>query len=603
MADDSWKTVLNEIKTIGIETHNKKAVLAFGCYAFRNRIERDGKQLVAPESLDTDRVHLLQNLLDEIASDLRTGRMKKITVWTSVLRHLKPVFHWLDNVATNNDLGNTESINKRYEEYTKYLIHHRQDFEDTTRYLLQKSARRFFFLAAHGPSHSLGQGVPRITPKSNAVLPPNENAVTENLAIAYQLFTQLSDFVLNTLPYPFGLNLPNETVKVLPCTIWALPRQRLARRTELTNGNWIWDYESGTINSVEFVQQHYGYSKRVANREIKKAESQLELANSATRSIHRLRMASLAKEAFQVLMLSATGANPSPFRKFPWTTDIISTPSERQGFRIYKDRASKEVYFELQSSFIPLFNKYLKLRQYLLNGKHCETLFFREHKSVIRKIHPLFLYTYHIKVTSMLAPDLQAITPTEYRKYKCNWVLDRHGPIIASTVMQNTPSVITMNYGGANKKKQQTEITSFFSYMANISKEQLSRITTTASGGCLSQGSPKENGSYQGIEKDCTNYWGCTFCGNYVLHADEEDLFKLHSISTVIGLAKESSIDFSTELEQTAQRVSDNIAMILEKRPDLLSSNHELIEKVSNGYLHPFWQAQVDLWAIIGKIK
>lgn len=603
LTDDSWKVVLDEIQTVGIETHNKKTFLDFGCYAFRDRVESDGKQLVKLESLDSNRVALLQNLLDEIASDLKTGRMKKLTIWTSVLRLLKPIFHWLDNIATDNYLGNSQAIKARYEEYTNYLLYHRKDLGGTSRYNLQRCARSIFLHAAPGPIHSIAQGVPQIRRRSNAVLPPDEKAVTENLAMAYQIFTQLTDFVLNTLPYPFDLNLPNEIVKILPCSIWALPNHRLAQRSELINGNWIWDYESGEINSIDFIQQHYGYSRRVAEREYKKAEHQLNRSNTETRSIYRLRMASLAKGAFQTLMLSATGANPSTFRKFPWGTNVISTPSERQGFRTYKDRASKEVYFELQSSFTPLLKKYLKLREYLLNGKYCETLFFREHKSAIRKIPTQFLDLYYKQVSSKLDPSLPAITLTEYRKYKCNWVLDRHGPIIASTVMQNTPHVVTMHYGGSNRKKQQSELTGYFSYMAKISQERLNNIITTASGACLDRGSPRENGSYQGLEKNCTNYWGCFFCENYVLHADEEDLFKLHSISAVLGFAMEGSIDLSDELKQTADRVGENILMILEKRQDLLSSNQKIMNRVSDGYLYPFWQAQVDLWAVMGKIK
>lgn len=594
---------LDDIESVGIETENKKTYIDFGAYAYTNRIESEGKLKVVTSSLAPYRKIMLQNLFDDISSDLRTGKKKATTVWTMILRVMKPIFSWLDNLANSNSLSSSEDIKARYEEYTYYLIKSKYYLSDTSRARLQEASRYFFRLASSEPRLSLGQGVPRLKGGHNPTLPPEEQVVTENLAMAYQLFTQLSSFVLDFLPYPFSLKLPDETVNIIPCNIWVMPKHRLAQREGSEQGNWVWDYESGEINNVELVQKKYGYGPYVASREILAAKNQLDSANKNPRSVQRLRLASLARTGFQVLMLSATGANISEFRKFPWNSDIISVPGERQGFRAYKARARKEVYFELQSSFVPLLNRYLKLRSFLLDGRQCSTLFFREGKEELRKIDPQFLVAYYRQISKMLSPTIQSITATEFRKYKSNWIIDRKGVVTASEVMQNTPKVVELHYSGSNKKKHQAEFTKFYSYMTTLSAVSAGSISSTSSGACLNLGSPEDDGSGLGVEKNCDNFYGCAFCKHYGLHADEEDLRKLHSMVAALELIQENSVDFSDALNQTLLRTRENISSILKISPDLNEPNERIAADIKNGNLDPFWQAQINLWIITGKIR
>ncbi|MBA6105913.1 hypothetical protein [Pseudomonas monteilii] len=603
MENGALELYLDDIESVGIETENKTTYIDFGAYAYKNRIKIDGKNRVSTSSLDPNRKAMLQNLFDDISSDLRTGKKKIITIWTTVLRVMKPIFYWLDNLASSNSLSSSEDIKARYEEYTYFLINSKPNLSARSRARLQEASRYFFRLASSEPRLSIGQGVPRLKGGQNPTLPPEEKIVTENLAMAYQLFTQLSGFVLDVLPYPFSLKLPDEAVNIIPCNIWVMPKHRLAKRGISEQGNWVWDYESGEINKVELVQEKYGYDSYTASREILAAKNQLDSANINPRSAHRLRLASLARTGFQVLMLSATGANISEFIKFPWNSDIISVPGERQGFRAYKARARKEVYFELQSSFVPLLNRYLKLRSFLLEGRHCSTLFFREGKEQFRKIDPQFLVTYYRQIKKMLSPAMQPITATEFRKYKSNWIIDRKGVITASEVMQNTPKVVELHYSGSNKKKHQAEFTKFYSYMTRLSADSAGLISSTSSGACLNLGYPEDDGSGLGVDKNCDDFYGCAFCKYYGLHADEEDLRKLHSMVAALELVQENSADFSDALNQTLTRTRGNISSILKSSPDLNDTNERIASDIKNGNLDPFWQAQVNLWIITGKIR
>lgn len=600
------KLYLDAIETVGIFTEKSKSYIDFGCYAYLERKTVDGCTYVDPSTLDTSRIVLLQNLLDDITNDLRSGQKRIVSIWTSDLYYISPFFNWLDSDAPSRSLSNEHEINLRYAEYTEYLLKLKSqhaNLDDLTS-RRQHAARKFFRLASTNPKFSLGRGVPIIArPVGRAVPPPEEEAVTQNLTMAYQLFTQLAEFVLSFSTYPLTLNLPKEVVKVIPCTTWTLTKSRLTQRESMQFANWRWDYESGNINTEEYVAEKYGYTPSKARTEVAKAVKYLNEANESSRHHKRLILASWAQTGFQILMLSATGIDLESFRNLPWSDDVISLPSERQGFRVYKARAQKIVYFEIQSAFVPLFNKYLQLRTFILNGRDCSRLFFRIQKGVIHKIDDQFLQTYHDRISHMLDASLPRITATEYRKYKANWILDTKGPEVASLVSQNTLRVFNNRYSSAAKNIRQKEFTKLYTYLSDLADSVVDDVLDTPSGGCIDRQQPTDIGLHIGVEKDCNTFWGCLFCTHYALHADAEDLYKLKSIIYIIQIIRDNSLDFTPALLATLERAQFYVKLILDQNPELIATETEIEEKLTNGSLHSYWQAYIDLWAVTGKIK
>ncbi|HEN8800264.1 TPA: hypothetical protein U8251_002863 [Pseudomonas putida] len=596
---------LENVETVGIFTEKNKGLVDYGCYAFSDRTIINGLTYVNPASLVPSRVYLLQNLLDDIGLSLRNKSKREVSVWNSVIRHLKPFFYWLDNESWIKSIHSDFYLEQLYDEYTDYLLEIKSKNTDnhdwTSRQ--QHAAKKFLSLASSTPKFVVGRGAPKlIRPISQPVSPPNESDVTANLSMAYQLFTQLSAFVLNKAPYPFELTIPKETVFILPCTTWTLNKSRLSTRDQMDSPNWCWDYRLGTLNTVEFVQKKYGYKPTIARRELARASNRLQKANVDFRHIRRMNLASLAQDAFQILILSATGVNLETLRDIPWNSDVISVPSERQGFRIFKARAGKEIYFEIQSSFIPLLNSYLKLRLFILNGLSCSLLFFRVYKGKALKIDDQFLPTYYDTIQKMLAPDLPRLTATEYRKYKANWVLDRKGPIVASLVAQNRLETFHKSYASSSKKNQQVEFTAFFSYITDLTQGAFHEEQKTPTGGCAGDKIPTDLIVGKGVEKNCKTYWGCLFCSNYVLHADNEDLYKLKSLEYCLTLIEHSSQNFTDALQETLDQAKAYISLILSESPELQSASDEIDKKLLDGTLYPYWQAYVDLWTLTGQI-
>lgn len=597
---------LDEIEKVAIYTEKNKSYINFGCYAYLKRESVNDCTYVDPSTLDPARVFLLQNLLDDIANDLRTGKKRIISVWSSDLNYLNSFFYWLDSVAPSNSLTNEHELNLRYAEYTAHLLQlkaQNNNLDDFTS-RRQHAARKFFRLASTNPKFSLGQGVPIIARTGGRPTPPpKEQAVTENLAMAYQLFNQLTDFVLGFAPYPFTLILPKESVYVLPCNTWALTKARLAQRALMEHPNWRWDYETGQLNTLEYVAGKYGYQRSKAKTEIAKSAKHLKEANEDSHHRRRLILATWAQTGFQILMLSTTGMDLESFRNLPWSDDIISVPSDRQGFRVYKARAKKHVYFEIQSAFVPMLNKYLKLRNFILNGKASEYLFFRIHNNTTLRIDDQFLQTYHDRISHMLDRSLPRITAIEYRKYKANWILDNKGLEVASLVSQNTPKVFSNRYSSSARGIRLKEFTRFYSFLTELSDAAIHSSLNTPSGSCVDGQKPTDIGSNAGVEKDCNTFWGCLFCTHYGLHADAEDLYKLKSIGYVIEIIRDNTQDFTTALLETMERAKFYINLILDENPELNEVNAEIDKKLNGGSLYSYWQAYIDLWALTGKIK
>lgn len=603
LADEYWIGYLENIENIAILTPERQSVVDFGCYVYSDRDVIDGFTLVNPDSLSSYRRIFFSNLLDSIADSLRRGT-RQITIRNNYLSCFPNFFKWIDAPEQPLKFDCDADANACYKGFTSYLYQRVNNGSLTPNQAkrIQHAAKQTLLWGLED-NRRFAMGVPNLKHyRSNPIIPPEEFVVTENLSLATCLFEQIADFLLEHRDYPLDLALPDETVKVIPAAMWMMHAARVERRAEMKSPNWLWNYETGMFNTIGFVQEKYGYTESIAIRELNRAKKQLRTANANPKSAPRIRLAYWACTAFQLIMLSVTGADLESFRNFPKVEKMLSMPSLRHGFRTFKNRANKEVEFEVEAIFLPSLQKYSRLRKFILGDLDCEFLFFRIHKGQALRISDKFLQDYFLLAKHMIAPNIPKVTARELRKYKMHWMLEHQGTIIASDAAQNSIPVFEKHYSEPTKNQTVKEFTAFYSYIRHLTDSAVSAIEPSPAGGCLEKHPVKVTNLDAVLEPNCNNFWGCFFCEHYVLHADADDLYKLKSIEYLLQEIEKSESGLSAELKLTLSRVTHYIDKITQHSPRLRDAGIALDLKIQSGYLHPFWDAQLNLLAALGKI-
>lgn len=178
----------------------------------------------------------------------------------------------------------------------------------------------------------------------------------------------MTDFLLENKPYPLKLNLPSGNM-------WCLP----SRYTFFTNNKefpMAFNPDNGMVRSEQEIKDLFNLPFLRDGRCARKDFLKLLDINNNNYSDKRFKLGSNALKAFYILFLSNTGMNDKTAATLEWSNDF-NIEKERHKFRNIKYRAgNKPVEFQIQSKFLKDFKKYLLLRDYLLNGKEFEYLFF-----------------------------------------------------------------------------------------------------------------------------------------------------------------------------------------------------------------------------------
>lgn len=277
---------------------------------------------------------------------------------------------------------------------------------------------------------------------------------------------------------------------------------------------------------------------------------------------------------------------------------------ERQGFRAIKWRAAgRECHFEISSSFLPNFKRYLKLREYLLNGTACDYLFFttRRHFDPTPTKMPPCALGYFYRTLQIIDPQLPKITPSQWRAAKSDWLISYTDPATTALILQNTEATVLKHYAEGSETKHLSEMSTFLNSVAEtvVSKEQVyEHGIEGAVGICSSFGTPLPLKNDVPVTPDCRRPEGCLFCDKFKVHVDERDTRKLLScrycLQQTLHLAssEEQIIRLFTPLFDRIQSLLDEIS----RREEVMVAR--IIREVEeDGELDPFWASKLEMLA------
>ncbi len=498
-------------------------------------------------SLDTQRIEQIRRLINVFVD--RSATLSDATIGNE-MRQMLNFMDWCDRNDHRDALANDNNGRRAFKEYVHFLKNRQRLGELKTIAAAMYQNYVLAILRAFYEIENIDEGINLISSiRSNHPTPPqDEDDQSRVLGWCSALFEGLSDLVLNEHPFPYKLFIPRlpgwsiDFLWVFPATIRYVSPHAQKRRESLSRPNWVVDYANGKLHHWEEVWEKYSG----ANTAIQKAgakfvwesmKNRMDRANADPYDVHRLRLATLASQAFIHLFLANTGQNESPVLNLQWSGDF-ELETNHQAFRTIKWRAGgRKIQFEIQSNFLPSFHKYLKLRDYLLNGSSSELLFFNQGNNGVGKprVWADITSNLHLKLRE-LDPDIPRFGTRQWRANKSEYINEHAGDLVTAAAMfDHTPNIHKSNYLAGTEGRTAQELSSFYEHVFRESLEKRQeRDSANSIGHCENYRNPIQTEGKSGTQPDCEKPEGCLFCKQLYLHIDETDIRKLASCRYVI---------------------------------------------------------------------
>jgi hypothetical protein len=376
------------------------------------------------------------------------------------------------------------------------------------------------------------------------------------------------------------------------------------------------------VTSEEYYAKRPLKFKWELNDNLRKSSSYLAEANNNMRAKCRRAFASTAMQSFQMIFMMITGSYVSEMSKIDFDDAFETTKSlTNKSYRVVKFRANgRIIQYELAHGAVALFNNYLKLREWVLEGKKFDKLFFG---LKVKSWEPCYVCSSAIrsfqrnKIIGIFMPaDFKMLTSRQFRKTK-SLFLHEQPEVAKETVAQVLGHSVKTNevhYMEVSPEKAQSEFSHFWdavheaarhiSFDANVANKG---HISTASGHCVEYNEPEPAIDSPPIQPDCRTQYGCLFCMHYICHAnDEDDVHKLFSLLYIITGVLNATTDISKARElflMLSSRVRQ-ILIQIKMKSDIGNENVDVYRDrvFKHGELTPYWENRLQRYESLGII-
>lgn len=610
--------------------HGKTIDVGALCYlvrdfapANRTRRQADGRK-VELASLCPSRTQQIQKLINQISEDVQHSGLRAESLRDTYSRFVA-FMAWADTQGWQQVLAESAQAQAVAKVYINHLRERIRRLELTNNSAARQQVAVLTVLGAYHAIEDLGRGLNLLytdQAEKESTVPPCEIAQSQILSLCESLFTGLCDLVLGPKTFPHGitmptyLGLPDNTLWVFPSISWFMSPAMLAERHTLWCPGWAYDYVQGrlaTLAELRAVNALPGLAGFAGDCDIRRrsmlreARRQLEAANNDAQHCQRRQLAFQAMNTFCILFLAETGMNWAQLTQLSWA-DNFEVDASHQAFRTIKWRAGgKLVSFELPIAVMPAFKKYLALRKFLLNGRDCDMLFFKQGTKG-RETAPEAIKGNLDPVYAMLKridPSLVPITSREWRAAKSDWLVRNTDPATAAVVLQNTEKTVLKSYAAGSETTHLAEMSDFLNEVALRvlpRDEPVEGGVPRAVGVCAAYGTPEPIGPGV-IRPDCKGPEGCLFCDKFKVHADAKDTRKL--ISCRFCLQQSAPLAGSAEqVRGLLGPIFDRIEVIL---TEVRKRDAAMVEQVGreveeDGELDPYWAQKYEMLLSLGAV-
>lgn len=524
---------------------------------------------------------------------------------------------WCDANGFSDVLCNLESARVAYLNYTNHLFRlviGVDGLGPTTGSMYQWGLRRALEVQFPLEAEYIFTGVPSIQPNREGLDPPEERNVREYVDITLVLAFTLSRFLTSGANYPLRFETNEYHTYIFPGN-----GKYITPLTEGKHGSLAYDYKSGYIKSVEqLVAERPDQALWYIKDAVEAANKSLADSNSDQFHYSRLRLASVAMRAFACLINLVVGANSSELIQFLYddAVALIKSPLKNELSAIKLRAKGLEVNYSIgRGPGMEILREYLKFREWILNGRETEYLFFQAWgrdgiDALPYPLEPEFSSKYYTILKGVFIPDDTAnIPPRLVRKYK-SLILHqlRHSPLLVSAVLNHSEHTNAQRYSGITVSQQSDEYNLYWAAVRKaaerIKNSAVIPGVSISVGHCEALDSPQKDIPVVAIEPDCKTQYGCLFCVHYLVHSDETDVHKLLSFLYVIEGVRANAPNFQFS-EQVFKDLTIRINSVVEAVSTRSDEAAELVAVVRKkvfdlGILTVFWEKRLQRYEKMG---
>jgi hypothetical protein len=570
-------------------------------------------------SYDMGRKKVIDTILDILFRLKFTG--KSLITISGEYSKIKYLIDWIDEskIAFPQTVIQAKELYIRYTTFLRLQIKTKGS-DGKYEVGLQHSAL-YFLENLFNDSHFIGEGVPKMErsglAKENVL--PKVDIYTESLQFFYDIFTQLSQLILKKEEFPALIKVSDKEYYIAN-----YGTSFVVKKDSKDNLFVAFDSTCGRIKTFEEMididrlnrydtNDQKCFYKRNLKTSISKIIANFNEADNRNFSEARRWIANTAMQSYFMLFLFQTGMNDSTAAGLKWNDDYIIEKDE-QNFRTIKYRAgNKPVEFNIQSNFIQDFKKFIELRSYVLQKEENPYLFFMYNtdKKCVSNPVSQFKGSYNGVIRKSLAnkfnTKVSPITSRDLRRFKGNFIVEKHGASIAAKSLQNNLSTTLNKYVAAQKEKPEIELSSYFDKLNSTILSNSNKDLDTSIGKCSSYGNPctMELPRKSEIAVDCKQQEGCLFCSNYKIHADRDDIDKLHSLLYVLEETKYIAEDinqYNLIFMPVINRAQSLVAYFKENVSEKLVEESRC-SVFDDELLHPYWEHKLSLLNELGVLK
>jgi len=590
-----------KLDNIGIIVNNKKTILCQILYKEKELLRvpyslKANKELLVPYR----RVILkytIENSITKYQLGLSSSSINGIN--SNIINFV----NWLND----SNLELNENINKATYIFREYIVFLKAKIRNNTicNATACKKQTEIYNMLYHiydDKENRLGKSIGFIKRSSNKFIKTEKSLQKDqeyHYKFYYNLFHQISDFILDKKSFPLKLKLLNKEY-------WCLPSVKIFFKITDIDYHHAFNKETGDIKSTEHIMKEYTLSYGYANAKRKNLVKSLATANKY-QSKKKLFLASYGLQAFYILFLTNTGMNDSIAATLKWD-DNYEVKQSRYRFKNIKYRAkNKLVEFEIGNNFVKDFQKFIRLREYLLCNTKFDYLFFVKSDisatlSTIQK-DGTFSAVLNRRFKKILDTELPLIASRQLRVNKTYQTIKKHGVIAASQLAQTSINTLLKHYQGTSSELVELEFDKYFITLNNqLFMTKADQVETTV-GWCNNPENPIQS-LLPEILTGCERKEGCLFCENYRLHQNEYDLNKLFSLKYIINESRyiaQNEEHFNSIYGGILKRINNIIELIRENKPDI--DIKALEEDVfENESLHPYWEHKLNTLISMGAL-
>lgn len=602
--------------------HGKTVDIGALCYLRREptalnrqgQRKRNAGRKVDLSSFYPERVECVRALITHFSENLEHSGRRAETVRDYATRFFA-FMSWADNCGYHNVLRDVSAAQETIRNYAHYIRERVQTNSIATNSGVHQQTKVFTLLEEFFEVEGLTRGINllRANPASKEhTAPPSEDDQAKALSLYEAVFSGLSALAMGESSYPYALVLPpwvgyhHDMVWVFPSISWFMSPSMLSQRDSLWCPAWCFNYAEGRLNTLDelrAVPNFAGDSDNRRRQALRKAKQQLERANDNLYHSQRNHNGLVALNSFILLFVAQTGMNWAQVVELSWSDDYeVSTT--HQNFRTVKWRAGgKKVSFELPTTFMPKFKRFLKLRSHLLNGRECHWLFFRLGTKGVGaptqiKTGPTSTY----QTLRRLAPNLAAVMPKQWRAAKSDWLVRHTDPSTTALVLQNSERTVLASYAEGSEMTHLSEMSKFLNSVSAtvLNKDQIVEGgTNRAVGVCSKFGEPNFIAPNSPMKPDCKGSEGCLFCDKFKLHADETDVRKLISCRYYLQQTETLASSSDRLIASIFDRIEEILLEVSRRDAGLV---RKVAEEVAEGELDTYWARKLEMLMELGVV-